>query len=162
MAYTQTATNTATYTVADIRDVVRQFTTDLKMMARSSGAMSETEAETTGQDIEILATEGFLKSVDVTLLNINGAEVRAVEYTVDEDTGKLKSSRPGGVLWPKAPGGDIRIVVRKAKEFTDGVRGRLNHSWGPSSADTSHSRLSLSGGRDYASNGYGFHRKDWS
>lgn len=162
MTYTQTATKSATYTIADVRDVVRQFTTDLKMMASSSGAETQEWAEKTGQDIEVLATEKFVKSVDVTLIGPYGGELRAVEYEVDEDSGQLTSSRPGGVLWPKTAGGAIRVVIRKSRALTDAVNQRLNFSWAPSSADLSHSNLTSSGGRNYVQNGYGLLRKDWS
>lgn len=162
MSYTQTATRTASYTTTDIQNVVRQLTTDLRMMARSSGASTEEVAVERGHDLEILAVEGFLKSIDVTLLDASGIELKAVRYHVDEDTGQISSSRPGGVLWPPTPGGDIRLVVTKTREFTDAVRKRLSRPWGPSDADTSHSGLSANGGRDYTSNSYGFRRRDWS
>ena len=162
MSYMQTATRTASYTTTDIQNVVRQLTTDFRMMARSSGAITEEVAVATGQDIEVLAIEGLLKSIDVTLLDAMGGELRAVRYEVDEDTGQITSSRPGGVLWPETPGGDIRVVVTKTREFTDAVRRRLTRPWGPSHADTSHSGLAATGSRDYASNTYGLRRRDWS
>jgi hypothetical protein len=42
------------------------------------------------------------------------------------------------------------------------LSGRLNISWGFTSVDTSHASLTSSGGRDYASNGWGMRREDWS
>ncbi|CCV11765.1 hypothetical protein CN311_06210 [Mesorhizobium sanjuanii] len=166
MSATQTASNTSSYTVADVHDVVRQLTTDLKMMANSSGTLSEQTAAEYGHDIEMLATEGYLTAVDVTLLNSLGGEVRAVRYDVDEDTGKITSSRPGGVLWPKTLGGSIRIVLSHTKALTDeamaAMQKKLKRNWVDSSVDTSHANLKSSGSRDYASNGFGLHRKDWS
>ena len=39
---------------------------------------------------------------------------------------------------------------------------KLKIGWTPTNADTSHSGLAASGGRDYASNSFGMQRKDWA
>ncbi|MEY9828896.1 hypothetical protein ABIA25_000711 [Sinorhizobium fredii] len=165
MAATYSATATGSFTVTDIGVVVRQFTTDLKMIASSTRAMTEKDASAYGADIELLAAHGYLKSVDVTLM-YGASEVKAVRYYIDENTGAIKSSRPGGVLWPELTGGWIRIVFTHTSNLTDAVLqslgNKLNKSWGNSSADTSHSSLTSSGGRTYASNGWGMRREDWS
>lgn len=96
----QTATATATYTTTDIEKVVRRVTTDLVMIAESSGAITADKAGDYGYDIELLAKNGYLKNVDVTLLSA-GVEKRAVRYEVNIASGSLTSSRPGGVMWPK-------------------------------------------------------------
>ena len=74
-------------------------------------------------------------------------------------------SRPGGVLWPRVAAPYFRIVLSYTNAYTDAarerMRGRLKIPWVPTSADTSHSGLKLSGGRDYASNGWGLQRKDY-
>jgi hypothetical protein len=166
MSSTYSATRTSSYSVTDVRDVFRRFTTDLKMMASSSGTMSEQTAGEYGNDVEVFATEGYLTAVDVTLIDALGTEVRAARYEVDEDTGLITSSRPGGVLWPKTPGGRIRIVLFHTKSLTDAamtsLQKHLKRNWVDSITDTSHAQLKSAGGRDYASNGYGLHRKDWS
>ena len=41
------------------------------------------------------------------------------------------------------------------------MKGRLKIGWVPTNADTSHTTLARSGGRDYASNGFGMQRKDF-
>ncbi|SIR44174.1 hypothetical protein SAMN05880590_1366 [Rhizobium sp. RU35A] len=165
MTATRTASATGSYTTTDITIVVRQFTTDLKMIASSTRAMTEKAASDYGADIELLASKGYLKSVDVTQM-FGGKEIRAVKYDVDENTGTLKSARPGGVRWPELPGSEIRIVMTHTDSFNAAVlqslSGRLNISWGFTSVDTSHASLTSSGGRDYASNGWGMRREDWS
>lgn len=164
MTYTQSATRSASYTTTDVGNVVRRFTTDLKMMGTSSETLSESKAADYGHDVETLAAHGYLNSVDVTLLNSLGSEVRACRYTVDENTGSLKSSRPGGVLWPATAGGRIRLVLNYKSHVTDAMEQALplktNWVWGVT--DTSHKGLKSSGGRDYTSGGYGLHREDWS
>ncbi|NTI49027.1 hypothetical protein G6L94_11940 [Agrobacterium rhizogenes] len=165
MSVTRTASATGSYTTTDINIVVRQFTTDLKMIASSSRAMTEKEASENGADVELLAVKGYLKAVDVTQM-FGGKEIRAVKYYVDENTGALKSARPGGVRWPELPGSEIRIVMTRTDSFTsaalESLRGRLNFNWGFTSVDTTHSSLTSTGGRDYASNGWGMRREDWS
>lgn len=164
MSFAQTASRTASFTATDIGVVVRRFTADLKMMGNSSGTLSEQKADDYGHDVETLAAVGYLKSVDVTLMDANEVEVRAARYTVDEDTGSLKSSRPGGVLWPSTPGGRIRLVLKYTKTVSDAMKKALplKINWVPSSDDTSHPGLTSGGGRDYTSNGYGLRREDWS
>jgi hypothetical protein len=160
----QTATATATYTTTDVEKVVRRVATDLIMIADSSGAITADKARDYGHDIELLAKNGYLKKVDVTLLSAD-VEKRAVRYEVNTASGSLTSSRPGGVLWPKVASPFLRIVLSYTSAYTDAARqnmaGKLKISWSPSTADTSHSGLLASGGRDYASNSYGMQRKDW-
>jgi len=163
MSYTQTAT--ATYTVADIQMVVRQVTSDLMMIASSTGAITEQKAKEYGNDIEVLASAGYLKSVDLTLMQ-GDVEKEAVQYDIDENTGKIKSSRPGGVLWPRLLNTHLRIILSYNEDYDAAARqklvGKMKVSWVPTSDSTSHSSLKASGGRDYSSNGYGMHRKDWT
>lgn len=162
---TSTATKTATYTDVDVAHVVRRFKADLIMIADSTGAITRDEAEKYAHDVEKLATSDYLSMIDLTLLS-HGAETRAAQYTVDTDAGLLASKRPGGVLWPRVPSPSLRIVLSYTREYDEEARRKmaekLRISWSPTSADTSHSSLSRSGGRDYVSNSYGLQRKDWT
>lgn len=103
--------------------------------------------------------------MDVTLFS-NSVEKKAVRFNVDTDAGSLTTSRPGGVLWPRVANPYLRIILGYTKDYTDAARqamkGKLKIGWKPSDADTSHSGLTSSGGRNYASNGYGMQRKDWA
>jgi hypothetical protein len=159
-----TATATYTYSVTDIEIVMRRFSADIVMIATSSGAITEGKARDYAHDVEVLAKGGYLKSVDLTLLS-GGAEVRAVTYNVNTSSGDLEMNRPGGVMWPRVQSPDFRIVLYYTAAYTDSARdqikGKLKIGWVPSNADTSHSSLSRSGGRDYASNGFGMQRKDF-
>jgi hypothetical protein len=84
---------------------------------------------------------------------------------VNTSSGDLTMSRPGGVMWPRVADADFRIVLSYTDEYTDVARekmkGKLEVGWVPTSADTSHSGLTQSGGREYASNGWGLQRKDY-
>jgi hypothetical protein len=163
MSLTRTATTT--YTVVDIENVLRRVKADLVMIADSTGVWTAAEATDYAYDIEVLAKAGYLKWVDITLLSY-GVEVKAVRFEVDTDAGSLTTSRPGGVLWPKVLGADLRIVLSYAKSYTsearEATKGKLKIHWVTSYDDTSHASLASSGGRNYASNAYGMQRKDWA
>ena len=96
MSASATQTQSETYSTADIEIVFRRFTTDLRMIAESSGAMTRSEAEDYGHDAEYLAKRKYVNYVDVTLF-VNGEEEKAVRYTVTTSAGDLKPDRPGGV-----------------------------------------------------------------
>jgi hypothetical protein len=158
-------TSTYTYTTTDIEVVVRRFTADLVMIAQSSGALTEAKAREYAHDVDELAKAEYLKAVDLTLFS-GATEVRAATYLVDKDAGSLSMSRPGGVLWPRVTYPSFRIVLSYTPDYDasarESMRGRLKINWVPTTADTSHATLAPSGGREYASNGWGMNRKDYA
>jgi hypothetical protein len=163
MTYTDTATDT--YTTVDIENVVRRFLADIVMIAQSSAAITEAEARDYAHDVEILAKNGYLRSVDLTLFN-GAREVAATRYTVNTASGELTMSRPGGVRWPRVTEPDFRIVLYYTTAYDDAARermkGKLTIGWTSTNADTSHTSLQPSGSRDYASNGWGMQRQDFA
>jgi hypothetical protein len=163
MSASATQTQSETYSTADIEIVFRRFTTDLRMIAESSGAMTRSEAEDYGHDAEYLAKRKYVNYVDVTLF-VNGEEEKAVRYTVTTSAGDLKPDRPGGVLWPRLSGARLSVVFGLTKEFwsSPNIRGALRISWVPSNQDISHSTLKQNSGRSYVSNIYGVKRDDFS
>jgi len=165
MSSTATQSTSHTYTTADISTVVRRFGADIVMMAQSSAAITEAKARDYAHDVEVLAKSGYLKSVDITLFS-GTTEVRATQYVVSTAAGELSMSRPGGVMWPRVANPYLRIVLRYTDAYTSLAReatsGRLKIGWAPTNADTSHPTLAASGGRDYASNGWGMQRKDFA
>lgn len=92
-----TDTITETYSITDIEIVLRRVTADLIMIASSTGGWTEAKAREYAHDVELLAKKGYLKWVDVTLLN-GGVEQRATRFEVNTESGQLVMSRPGGVL----------------------------------------------------------------
>jgi Bacterial HORMA domain family 1 len=165
MSYPATATDTYTYTMADVETVVRRFTADLVMIAQSSGAITEARARDYAYDVEVLAKKGYLKKVDLTLFS-GLVEQRATQYTVNTQSGDLVMSRPGGVMWPRVASPYLRIVLSYSDSYTaaakEQMRSTLKNTWTPTSDDISHSTLAASGGRDYASNAFGMQRKDFA
>jgi len=163
MTYSTTASHT--YEITDIEVVIRRFTADLVMIAQSSASMSEAEARSYAHDVELLAKSGYLRRVDLTLLG-SGVEVKATQYTVNTSAGDLSMSRPGGLLWPRVANPHLRIVLSYTPAYDDtaraAMREKLKISWVPTSVDTNHWTLAPSGGRNYASNGWGMQRADFS
>jgi len=96
---------TATFSVADVETAFRRFRSDIFMIADSTKAITRQKAEDYAHDAEYLAKHGYLRKIDLTLLNGSGAELRACYYTVNEQANDLVSSRPGGVLWPNVVNG---------------------------------------------------------
>jgi hypothetical protein len=163
MSYSSTATQT--YSVTDIETVMRRVTADIVMIASSTGAVSEEKAREWAHDVEILAKNGYLKAVDLTLFSGNN-EVKAARYDINTESGSLTTSRPGGVLWPRVNLPYLQIILIYTPEYNDLARSKLKEklriSWVPSNADTSHSTLKSTSGRNYVSNAYGMQRKDFS
>jgi Bacterial HORMA domain family 1 len=161
----QTHSATRTYSVADIEVVMRRVTADLIMIASSTGAVTEAKALDWAHDVELLTKNGYLKMVDLTLLNA-GIEKKATRFEVSTtQSGELTMSRPGGVLWPRLANPELRIVLYHTAAYDtaakEKMKGKLRVGWVPTSADTSHLTLKDCAGRDYVSNGYGMHRKDF-
>jgi hypothetical protein len=165
MSSTATASETYSYTIADVETVARRFTADLVMIAQSSGAITEDKAREYAHDVEALAKRGYLKKVDITLLS-NGFEQRATQYTVNTASGDLTMSRPGGVMWPRVTGPYLRIILFYTDDYTgaakEAMSGKLKINWTPTSDDTSHATLKSAGARDYVSNAFGMQRKDYA
>ena len=165
MSYTATASETYSYTTADVETVARHFTADLVMIAQSSGAITEDKAREYAHDVEALAKKSYLKKVDITLLS-NGVELRATQYTVNTASGDLTMSRPGGVMWPRLTSPYLRIILFYTDDYTaaakEAMSGKLKINWTPTSDDTSHAMLKSAGARDYASNAFGMQRRDYA
>jgi hypothetical protein len=160
-----TNTVTETYSITDIEIVLRRVTADFIMIASSTGGWTEAKAREYAHDVELLAKKGYLKWFDVTLI-VGGVEQKATRFDVNVESGQLVMSRPGGVLWPRLSNPYLRVVLGYTSAYTDDARQRLKSQlkigWSPTTADTTHSQLIAGSGRDYASNGYGVQRKDFS
>jgi hypothetical protein len=165
MFHAATESESYSYTTVDIETVVRRFTADIVMIAQSSGAITEAKAREYAHDVEALAKKGYLKKVDLTLLS-GATEIRATQYVVSTAANVLTMSRPGGVMWPRVVNPDFRVILSYTEEYTqparEAMKNKLKITWVPSAADTSHSALKATGGRDYASNSWGMQRKDFA
>lgn len=80
MCPSYSSTYTSTYTVSDVEKVVRSIKADLIMIAGSTKAMTEDDAKKYAHDIELLAKNNYITTVDVTLMSSYESEVNAVKY----------------------------------------------------------------------------------
>ena len=69
-------------------------------------------------------------------------------------------------MWPRMANPFLRIVLYYDTSYTAAAQvatqPRLKVAWSPTGVNTSHASLVAGGGRDYASNGWGMQRKDYS
>lgn len=155
----------STYTLSDIEIVMRRFAADISMIAQSSGAVTRAKALEYAHDIELLAKEGYIKCVDVTLLE-GGREIRAAKFEVIDSDGNLAMPRPGGLLWPRVNNPFLRIVLHHTNDYDITARGKIRHKliipWVDTNADTRHVTMTRKEGRSYVSNGWGLQRTDYS
>src|SRR5581483_7606890 len=107
---------------------------DFRMIAESSGTWSRGEVDLHVEDLTYLAKNKYIKFIDITLLD-GAVEEKAVRYIVNENSGELEASRPGGVRWPRLVGARLRLIIRPTSKWnaTPPDRGRLNKPWGDSS-----------------------------
>lgn len=166
-----TGTRTTTYTVADVRKVVENFAADYSMMAQATGLETRETVAKVASDLRVFAENDYLIAVRLFLLDNNGNKLRVASYQVSASAVGWRSDDPGGDLWPKTPGGSLRVLTT----FTDEWWGKsdaekvafakkegLHYPWSAASWDTSLDGLQSSAGQKYASNGYGWERTNYS
>lgn len=159
-----TGTASETYSTADVDNVFRWVGVDFKMIAESTGAITLAQAADYQADINLLAKEDCIASVDITLFS-GSEEVKARKYTVNTSANGLANSRPGGVLWPRVSNPRLRIVVTWTpvwSKLKDSGKLKLRYTWPPNYEDLSHRTLVASGGRNYVSNAFGVVCQDYS
>ena len=116
MSSSYSSTYTSTYTVSDVEKVVRSIKADLIMIAGSTKAMTEDDAKKYAHDIELLAKNNYITTVDVTLMSSYESEVNAVKYLFQTENAS-GTERPGGVMWPYTPNGRIRIILSPSDSY---------------------------------------------
>ncbi len=166
-----TGTQTTTYTVVDIRKVVDSFAADFSMMAQATGLRSLDSVAENVSDLKVFAENGYLVDVKLILKDKDGKKIRAAVYKVSESAVGWTSERPGNNLWPNTPGGSLLIVAtltsawwgKTSSEKEAFIKSRSLHgSWAQTTEDMSFLGLGSSSGQRYASNGYGWERKNYS
>lgn len=158
-----TQTQTATYTVIDIRKAFEGFDADLRMIAKRTGKWSTETVEKYLHDVIKLAEEKYINYVDITLLNNLGSPLRATRYKVNESGNALHSDRPGGNDWSDIPGTRLSIIIsltsrwhalslEAQKSFQ--VNNGFKINWVDSSIDTTYPHLRPESNQLYASKGF--------
>lgn len=163
-----TGTHTTSYTTADVGRVLDSFVTDFDGIAQSTGLRTREDVKEVGGDVKLMASRGYLHEVNLCLLNVGGATIRAAKYTVNTSAGVLTASRPGNYLWPRTPGGSLTVVVSYSdlwksatQRLKEAFARELNRRWTTSGIDTSFPTLRATADRNYVSNGYGLQRSTY-
>ena len=153
------------YTVADIKRVVDRFAADFYMIGMATGLRTREQIAKTVSDIKIYAEAEYLQSIDVTLFDTGGSEVKAVQYRVSNNAGGWTNQQPGNNLWPYSPTGTLKITISMSTSWfklTEAQRIRFDEfnglTWPDGNRDLSHSTLIKQFDRQYASNGYGMEK----
>jgi hypothetical protein len=166
-----TATQTNTYTIADVRKVVENFAADFSMMSTATGLRSREDVARTVADLRAFAEDGHLVEVKLILKDAARNKLRGASYGVSQSALGWTSDRPGNNLWPRTPDGVLWVIVTLGSEWNSmtttqkqGYKTRrgLNYAWDPTLEDTSLSGLSASYAQRYASNAYGFQRINYN
>jgi len=157
-----TATQTQSYTIADIAKVIDCFAADLDMMAQSTGLLTWETVRHAAEDVKLMAQKGYLLEANIVLQDASGTVIRAAKYEVYTYASTLTAQRPGNNLWPRSPGGLLDVVVRYSQRWqslTDAQRAALAKSlkapWSSSNTNLSFPGLTRSSDRSYVSNGWG-------
>ncbi len=166
-----TGTQSKTFTSADIKKVVDNFAADFSMMAQATGLRSRESVAETVSDLKTLAALGYLIDVKLILKDANGKQIRASVYKVSEAAVGWVSERPGGNLWPRTPGGSLKVIATLSSAWWGKTADEkatfidkygMNSPWDRTDEDTSFSGLQSSQGQRYASNGYGWERTNYA
>ena len=106
-----TQTQTATYTVIDIRRAFEGFDADLRMIAKRTAKWTTEYVESILHDIIKLAEAKYLTYIDITLLDANNKPLRATRFKVNEAGTAINNDRPGGNDWLDIPGTKLAVIV---------------------------------------------------
>jgi hypothetical protein len=158
---TQTLTKTTTYTVADVSRTFESFRSNLRAYSESAG-VEEDLADARADDVIAYARAKYLSTVSVILSDSQGARLRVAKFVVSESATGWKTDMPGDNLWPRAPGGSIRLICKFTDAWGDltpeqqaAFKRNLKRPWGPTNEDTTFSDMLMESTRTYASNAYG-------
>jgi hypothetical protein len=156
-----TTTQTATYTVVDIRKTFGNFQADLSMIARRTGKMPPEKVDKICHDVLVMAEGRYLRCVDITLVGPLGTVIQASRYTVNADGNALTGDRPGSNDWPDIAGSNLTVIVHHSDNWRlleahqkQAVQQQQLLSWSSTMLDTSYSHLQQSTAQGYASKGY--------
>lgn len=160
MSYSES--QTVTFTIADIGEVIDCFAADLDMTSQSTGLLTRDLVKQYAADVKTMAQKGYLLEANIVLRDSAREVIRAAKYEVSIDASALTSRRPGNNRWPYTLSGDLRVVVRYSQKWhglTDAQRAEflqaLSTRWTTSNTDLSFPSLTRSSDRNYVSNGWG-------
>lgn len=158
-----TNTNTSTYTVIDVKKAFEGFSADLRMIARKTEKWNMEYLEKVVHDVLIDAEKGYLKSVDIILLNSNNQVIKAAKYLINSDGSATSSERAGNNDWPNNQGDKLTVMKSRSQIWKDlpvpeqqkfRRENPYKSNWGNSNIDNSFPNLNKANGQLYASKGF--------
>lgn|GEM_PF-4890353 len=163
------------YPKQDVQAAVRSMTNDvhsLALAARHLGsAVSNSQIIHLCHDIEMLASRGYIQSVDISVLSptYRGSrkriEQKAYRFDLNLNNKKLLSNRPNGLFLScdNEEHACLRVVIKYTPHFTRETQLSLENDlcllWKPAYADVSHAHLRADIDRHYDENGFVIQRK---
>jgi hypothetical protein len=161
-------TESYTYTVVDVRKVMDQVRSDLRMAAQSTGLMTLDSADVLMADVVKYAEKNYLESVLIHMDGSDGVVIRAAEYVISADGRTLTASRSGNMLWTATPGANLRVTLRTTDSYDAlspasraGFKASLSVPW-PAGRSPALGHLSGTAERNYVSNAYGARKTSYS
>ncbi|WP_375769175.1 hypothetical protein NR798_47160 [Archangium gephyra] len=149
---------------ADVARTFESFRSVLRLIAHTTGLNTAT-CEQTADDVTALAQEGFLKAVDILLLDEAGHKLCAASFAVSEEASG-RTHLPGDNIWPHTPRGQLVTVITYSSiwmelppEEKQQFKNTLKTTWNPTHLDTDHSSMDEVGARLYGSNRYGLQQR---
>ena len=168
MSY-NTVTQTATYTVVDVRKTFENFEADLRMIATRTGKWDAATVDKVVYDVLQLAEAYYLQRADIILLDAAGNPVRAASYTVNESGSAPTGARAGNNPWPNQAGTTLTVLLSYTPKWHNLLpvqqqafeRG-LKNSWSAAAIDNSYPGLQSENAQLYASKGYELTKRNFS
>lgn len=162
-----TFTRTSTYTTTDIQKAFQGFQADLSAIAMRTGKWTQAYVNDLSYDVLQLADKGYLRQVDIILLDGAGKPLQVATYTVNEAGAALDGARPGGNNWPRQDNTSLTLMLRYTAKWGElGMTGQqafereLKNTWSTSSIDGSYPHLRAEDAQLYASNSYELRKRN--
>ena len=164
-------TRTQTYTVTDIRKTFESLDADMRTIARRTKKWDMTLVDDVMHDVLSLAEEGYLKTIDITLLDAGKNAIQATRYTVNQNGVKSSGDKAGqNNDWADLPNTELVVILSYSstwlcKSENEKAQFQREHSfkinWVRSSVNTSYPNLRSSSAQTYASNGYELNKRNF-
>lgn len=164
-----TITNTATFTVVDIRKTFESFDADLRMIARRTSTWTPEYTGKIVHDIVKLAENHYLSHITVKQLDANGRAVQVSVFRVNEQGSAISGPRAGGNDWDYVSSASLTVVLSYTdtwhtltaeKKAAFCTSNGFKIGW-VAATNTSYDHLTRSTERTYALKGYELTREDY-
>jgi hypothetical protein len=164
-----TVTNTATYTVVDIRKTFENFDADVRMIAKRTDTWTSEYVGRVVHDIVKLAEKHYLEYVDIRQLSAAGEVLQVSRFRVNSVGSAMTGARPGGNDWGPVYGSSLSVqlsytaawhALSAAQQAEYQTNNGFKIGWVAASL-SSYTHLTRGTDRAYAAKGYELNREDY-